>query len=420
MGLAILLPLKRAAAKPRIDVVALRREVVAVAGVGHARRGGEAGAAQREAVAEPGRGVVPVGVGREAGVGLEAAGGPFPYLAPPEIRPGDGGQLPFRLRGQAPARPAAPGLGLPPGQMGGGGVRVQGLPDAEAAGFPGLSGPAQVARRRGLGGLHIGQVAPPAHRLAVDLEGVHRHRVGGQFVVEGEARSAPAQVPVLAGQGQRGSLRQAGRLPARQVRQGNVQGLGHVHARLAVHVLVEQGQAVEVQAGVGFRCRRQQGQGLLQAGGQVGAGGGEIGQGQVPAAGVGHLAGVVQGIGTRQAPLRPGMVRFAVQAPVPLAVAGDPPVLEPAHVARFPQGRVELRRVGHGQGFAQGGDLGLQQGQGAGATVRQVSGEDIAAAASSGLGGIGGHGTQPENENPASMPQAPRAPGRANETFQGD
>ena len=61
--------------------------------------------------------VVTVGIGLEAGV-AEGGAGPLPDIAPETAVCGlVGGHLPFHLGGQAPAGPAAPGIGLPPAQV---------------------------------------------------------------------------------------------------------------------------------------------------------------------------------------------------------------------------------------------------------------------------------------------------------------
>jgi hypothetical protein len=83
------------------------------------------------------------------------------------------------------------------------------------------------------------------------------------------------------------------------------QGLRHVNRRFGVHVFVEQGQAEKVQGVVAVGGAGQPVQRVLQAVGQVGAGGGQVGQRQVPAAAVRHQAGVVAG---RR---RPGRVPLA-------------------------------------------------------------------------------------------------------------
>src|SRR5262245_2957903 len=150
-------------AEARADVAAVRREEVAIAVVDHpsARRPGAA--PEYLAGAEPGRGIIFIDIGREAGKRIERARRPFPDIAehlpaapgavafragahvdaaereaveigPRRIRrhvtPGEralagserpvgrrlgrGRRLPFDLGRQPAARPAAPGIGLVP------------------------------------------------------------------------------------------------------------------------------------------------------------------------------------------------------------------------------------------------------------------------------------------------------------------
>jgi hypothetical protein len=106
-----------------------------------------------------------------------------------------------------------------------------------------------------------------------------------------------------------------------------------------VHVLVLQRQAVEIQRPrVGAVQCLQAGQGLLQLSGELGAQGVGIGQLQLPAAVVRHRARVIEpvvGVGLCGA-------RIGVPAQVPLRVAADPVLLEPADMAQFPERRIEL------------------------------------------------------------------------------
>eukprot|EP01038_Epipyxis_sp_PR26KG_P019652 gene19651-27829_t len=121
--------LQRAAAKPSRYVIARSRKEVAVARVAHARLRAVRSAAQHRPAVEPGRGVVAVGVGQEAGEGLEGAAGPFPHVAPAKgVRRAAGRAFPFGLGGQAAARPTAPRLGLVQAQVAGGLAKIQGAP----------------------------------------------------------------------------------------------------------------------------------------------------------------------------------------------------------------------------------------------------------------------------------------------------
>ena len=63
-----------------------------------------------------------------------------------------------------------------------------------------------------------------------------------------------------------------------------------------VHVLMQQGQAEEVQPIVGGGRLAQQGQGRIELRGKFAPGGIGIGQGQLPARDLRYLAGVIQRI----------------------------------------------------------------------------------------------------------------------------
>src|SRR3954468_8019054 len=99
-----------AAAESAEDVAAMRLEEIPIAPMRQPRRSGGAGAAKYAARSEPGRRVVAVRMRREARIGLEGARGPLPCVTPAEAGQGDRRALPFRLRRQAAAGPAAPGF----------------------------------------------------------------------------------------------------------------------------------------------------------------------------------------------------------------------------------------------------------------------------------------------------------------------
>jgi L-histidine N-alpha-methyltransferase len=133
--------------EPGKDVVAFGWEVVAVARVPHARLCAERSTAQDRAAAEPGRRVVHIRVGHKAGVGLEAAAGPFPDLAPGEAIAGRAGRaFPLGLAGQAAAGPGAPGQRFVLGQVAGGQGPIQVGPLAMSPLLPASTISAQVAR----------------------------------------------------------------------------------------------------------------------------------------------------------------------------------------------------------------------------------------------------------------------------------
>ena len=192
------------------------REVVAVARVAHARLGRERGAAQHRPAVEPGRRIVAVGVRREAGVGREGAGRPFPDVAPAEVlRALQRRALPTRPRWAAGGRPRR----TRPGPRAASGGRRAGPGPAPASGRgataasrrrrgAGSAAPAACVRCQpgaagggppaGLGvaaGFDEGQELGPAQRLAVDAAGRERDLVRAEFVVEGEARAGVAQPP---------------------------------------------------------------------------------------------------------------------------------------------------------------------------------------------------------------------------------
>ena len=116
---------------------------------------------------------------------------------------------------------------------------------------------------------------------------------------------------------------------------------------------MKQHEAVEVEAGVVFGAQRECRKGVLQRGLQIGLRCRHIGQVQVPAAIVRHLAGVVQGVGLRQARGMACMRRVACHAACALPVAANPGFLKPADMAQFPERRIALRRQGHAQLRAQ-------------------------------------------------------------------
>ena len=120
---------------------------------------------------------------------------------------------------------------------------------------------------------------------------------------------------------------------------------------------------------------RQQSERLFEAGGQIVARRRQAGQRQMPARGVGDEAGVVQRIGFGDEARRARVVRVAGDAGHALAIAADPPFLEPRHVAGFPHRRIELWRVRHGKRRTQRGDIGIEQAQRARAGGFQQRGE---------------------------------------------
>ena len=216
-----------------------------------------------------------------------------------------------------------------------------------------------MRRQAVAGGLHKRQVARPAHGRGVDVERGQRHGVGTQLVVKRKAGVAVSHVDGLGSHVNRPVVHRSGLgvAPRPFGGQGHVQRLGHVDRGLVVHVFVGQHQPPKVQVVVPRACLGQQGQGLAQHLSQVGAGVGQAGQGQVPAAGVGHLAGVVKRVGVCHGRCRAGVVGLAGGAQRALCVACNPPLLEPAHMAQFPQGRVQfgaVRNVQTGQGLRPG------------------------------------------------------------------
>src|SRR3954467_7429833 len=89
---------------------------------------GDARAAAQDAVAvaEEGRGVLPVGIGLEAGIAQERRGGPLPHLTDAlDLVPGRR-LLPLGLGRQARAGPAGEGVGLEPGDVDDRRVRIPG------------------------------------------------------------------------------------------------------------------------------------------------------------------------------------------------------------------------------------------------------------------------------------------------------
>jgi len=219
--------------------------------------------------------------------------------------------------------------------------------------------------------------------------------MGQQLVVEGEARFAVAQPP---GCRRHGDVRR-GRQPAfpgaQMRRQRNVQRLRHVGGGLGVHVLVEQREAVEVERFLSLGRAGEQAQRLGQAGGEVGARRGQVGQRQAPARRVLDQAGVVERVGAGQAAGGPVAVGIGREAQVALRIAREPEVVKPRDMSHFPQRRIELRRVGNGQRLAQPGDIGIEQLERALAGVLQGGSKRaaVAAATKTGNGIIGGHET---------------------------
>ena len=205
-----------------------------------------------------------------------------------------------------------------------------------------------------------------------------------QFVVEGEAVTGVTEHPGLRGYGQRAAAGAGSRWTQQPGGQGNRQRLRHVNRRLGVHVFVEQDETEEIQSVIIFRGDGEQVQGVGQAGGQIRAGGRQTGQRQIPACGVGNAAGVVQRIRPRQAAIRSLVVGIATDAQRTLPVAGNPKILKPADMPGFPERRIELQGIRHGQRLAESGDVGIEQRQGAGSAVAQGGGEKVAP---SGAGG---------------------------------
>ena len=82
------------------------------------------------------------------------------------------------------------------------------------------------------------------------------------------------------------------------------------------------------------------------------------------------------------------MLGIGVDAEVTLPIARNPVVLKPADVADFPDRRIELGGVGHGQRFAERGDVGVEQGERARATVLQRGGQIGATALACANGGV--------------------------------
>jgi len=142
------------------------------------------------------------------------------------------------------------------------------------------------------------QVLAPSHHLGVNFAPVQGNGVRLAFVVESKPGPVVSELPGLCSQGKRwGSLRQRCKAWSVDVARVNAQRLRHVQRRFAVHVFVEQGQAKEVKALIVFWRHVQPFKRFLQAAGQMVPGGVHVWQIQRPARGVGHRAGVVEGVG---------------------------------------------------------------------------------------------------------------------------
>jgi len=214
------------------------------------------------------------------------------------------------------------------------------------------------------------KIAGPADRLRVDAKRRDLHRLFAVFVVKHEsaARPADAERPALRGYC---DLRTPGAIVSRDGRQrpwvaqrighGDAQRPRHADRGFGMHVLVKQHQTPEIQRAVIGGCggrrvtmRLQQRQGLLQACGQFRPGGVQPGQRQIPARGMRHPARVVQGVGIGPSRGAARVQGIAGHAPRALAIALDPPRLEPGHMAPFPQRRIEAVGTRHlqiGQGL---------------------------------------------------------------------
>ena len=105
--------------------------------------------------------------------------------------------LPLGLGGQPAPGPAAPRPGVFPIEVHRRRTRIERLPAAEAVCLP---LPVPVAQMRGqpvTRRLDEGQVARPADRRRVDVEGIERDVGRALLVVEGEAGVVAAQPPAL-------------------------------------------------------------------------------------------------------------------------------------------------------------------------------------------------------------------------------
>ena len=265
---------------------------------------------------------------------------------------------------------------------------------------PGVAVAAQVARGAGVAGqapalaglgppvvlgvtagLDEGQKLGPTHRLGVDSGSAQPDLMGAQFVVEGETGvgfTAQPPGPGVEHQRRRRRRQRAG-LPA-AIGHRHAQALRRVERRLVVHVLVQQHQAEEIQRLVGLLSpllhARQQNQRVVQLGPQIVAGGLDIGQGQGPAAVVRHPAGVVERIGIGAAIRSPRQIGVGAPTLLPGRKPRQPPGLEPADVAQFPQRRVELgvqRHLQAGQRLLED----AEQGQGVVASADQCGGQGL-------------------------------------------
>jgi putative glycosyltransferase (TIGR04348 family) len=281
--------------------------------------------------------------------------------------------VPLGLSGQAPACPAAPGIGLEPAQMAGGLRQIEGNPLAVAPLLPGAIGAAQVARTRHLAvpgkrvqpgtacfapplrlcvttGIHKGQVLTPTHDLRIHLECAQRNIQRSVLIVESKSccgAGCNAQAVHGCWQPQRFAGSGQHRRPSRAMRRCDPQGLGHVKRSLVMHVFVMQGEPEKIQLVVAGGHSIQQIQRALQLGSKVGARGCGIRQRQAPAAGMRHKTGVVQIIGLRSDCAIAWGLRIRPHTERALQVARQPEFLKPANVPQLPQGRIDRGAEGH-------------------------------------------------------------------------
>ena len=376
--------------KSREDVAPLGHEVVAIARVHHDGCRGRTSAPQHATAAEPGLGIVTVGVGHKAGIGFEAAGRPLPHLAPAHVGLRQCGALPFSFGWQAAPGPAAPGLGIVTTQMHGWGLGLQRPPLAKVLLLPGAT---MAAHMRGQGvacSLRKRKVTRPGDGCSVHAKSRQRHRLLLQLVVEMKACVTAAKPPSLCGHfNVCGGLPLRGghvAAPSQVVRHGHLQRLRHVDSSFVVHGLMKQHQTPEVKGIIVAARLRQQIQGVGLYGRQVALGGFCAGQGQVPARSVGHGARIKQRIGAWQVRRVAHASRVGPRTACALGVAGNPPLLKPADVAQLPERRVEFSRVPNSQ-RGQGMLPSLQQAQCARTRGLQCGGQRRGVAFARGAGG---------------------------------
>ena len=241
---------------------------------------GERAAAQLPVVVEPRRRVVGIRPGREAGVGRECIARPLPHAAAPGeagARMLPRGVLPLRGARQLPAGPVAVRLGLEGVDVDDGLRGVEWQPPIEPAHLPllplvplvppraappafGVAACRSGAPRAGLaepvGGVVVAtgfdeaQVLAGAHRAGIDLEVGKGQVEPVLLVVEAEAVRCGSGADVHAPATHRQRRSGAAARQAHAGRCGVAQGGAQPGQGLAVHVFMEQREAVEVERAV--------------------------------------------------------------------------------------------------------------------------------------------------------------------------